>query len=366
MNCDASLRWLLVLLVIFPVTGCALNSGNTSDRYEDILHHVRSLDRRIQTLEARESRMVDVLARARGAVSYVWGTYTFVDYQGLPLRYVVNELGEPVADPRGTPQVDVKGQGPIAVKNYCGTAFLVASDGKMLTNRHVAEPWWEDEESAPLLAAGLKPVFLRLRAFFQERVEGVPIEVLRIDERRDIALVKPLGWVPVAPPLTLKPDPDDPEEGQPVLLIGYPTGLEAILAKMEDPERTDTEQQTGPCSYETAERLSRRKQLRPTVTSGFLWEALSHILVYDARTMGGGSGGPLLDWSGNVVGVNYAYLEQFQGGNYGVPIRYGKQLLQSGGIAPHGPIKECSELLAAYEGEQEKNITSCSGKKGSP
>jgi hypothetical protein len=102
-----------------------------------------------------------------------------------------------------------------------------------LTNRHIAEPWWEDEKAAPLLTAGLKPVFIRLRAFFQERPTGVPIEVLRIDERLDIALAKTVGWTPLARPLVLHGDSAKVEEGQPIILIGYPTGLEAVLAKLK-------------------------------------------------------------------------------------------------------------------------------------
>lgn len=49
-----------------------------------------------------------------------------------------------------------------------------------------------------------------------------------------------------------------------------------------------------------------------------------------------GSGGPLLDWSGKVIGVNVAYLEEFQVGNYGVPIQFGKRLLAGGGNAGGG------------------------------
>lgn len=63
----------------------------------------------------------------------------------------------------------------------------------------------------------------------------------------------------------------------------------------------------------------------------FVWEIRPHVLVYDARTSGGGSGGPVLDRQGRVIGVNAAYLEEFEGGNYGVPIQAGQRLLAGGG-----------------------------------
>jgi len=271
----------------------------------------------------------------------------------------------PFTSTRGPP-CGSKGTGPIAVSNYCGTAFLFGPKGEMLTNRHIAEPWWEDDKSEPLLAAGMKPVFIRLRAFFQERSRGVPIEILRVDEKYDIALVRTVGWAPAAQPLALHPNPGKAEEGQPILLIGYPTGLEAVMAKLEETERAELEEQTGECSYATAERLSAQKQLRATITSGFLWDVLPHVLVYDARTMGGGSGGPVLDWSGKVIGVNAAYLEEFQGGNYGIPVDFGKRLLTGGGSAFHEARGESQELLARYESDKEKNITSCTTRNKLP
>jgi len=356
---NARIQLLFAAATIVVLLGCAASAGTPKDALTGLTQQIGNLERRMEAVEARQRNMVDVLARARGAVAYIWGTYTFVDKEGRPLRHVVNDLGEPVADPKGLPLVDVKGTGPIAVSNYCGTAFLVGPKGEMLTNRHIAEPWWEDDQSAPLLAAGLNPAFLRLRAFFQERSAGVPIEILRIDEKQDIALVKTVGWVPAAQPLALHPDPGKAEEGQPILLIGYPTGLEAVMAKLDVGEQAVLEEQTGACSYKTAERLSEQKQLRATITSGFLWDVLPHVLVYDARTIGGGSGGPLLDWSGKVIGVNAAYLEQFQGGNYGVPVDFGKRLLSGGGAASHKARDESQELLARYESDKEKNITSC-------
>ena len=356
---NARIQLLFAAATIVVLVGCAASAGTPKDALTGITQQIGNLEKRMEAVEARQRDMVDVLAKARGAVAYIWGTYTFVDKEGRPLRHVVNDLGEPVADPKGLPLVDVKGTGPIAVSNYCGTAFLVGPKGEMLTNRHIAEPWWEDDQSAPLLAAGLNPAFLRLRAFFQERSAGVPIEILRIDEKQDIALVKTVGWVPAAQPLALHPDPGKAEEGQPILLIGYPTGLEAVMAKLDVGEQAVLEEQTGACSYKTAERLSEQKQLRATITSGFLWDVLPHVLVYDARTIGGGSGGPLLDWSGKVIGVNAAYLEQFQGGNYGVPVDFGKRLLSGGGAASHKARDESQELLARYESDKEKNITSC-------
>ena len=337
------LRTLTLGLVLAAAGACAGFPQENRGEAEVLRAQVQALETRLRGLEFRREQVPIVVANARAAIAYVRGTYTFVDTGGRPLRHVLNDIGEPIADPKGVPLVDLEGTGPIAVVNYCGTAFLVGRQGELLTNRHIAEPWWPDESSAPLLAAGLRPVFLRLRAFFQERVEAVPIEVLRVDAEHDIALVRTLGWVPTAEPLLVHPSPDQVSEGQPVILIGYPTGLEAILAKLDTAERVALEA-AGAYTYATVEYLARTHQLRPSITGGFLWEVLPNTLVYDARTTGGGSGGPLMDRQGRVIGVNEAYLPSFEGGNYAVPIRFGQSLLKGGGIAAVGPTRETPEL----------------------
>lgn len=347
------LRMLTLGLVLGVAGACTAIPQGERGEAEALREQVQALEARVRVVEAEKAQTATVLQRTRGAIAYVRGTYTFVDAEGRPLRHVLNDVGEPVADPRGVPLVDLQGTGPIAVVNYCGTAFLVSRQGELLTNRHVVQPWREDDASEPLLAAGLRPVLLRLRAFFQERVEAVPIEVVRVDPAQDIALVRTVGWVPTAEPLPLYPTSEPLDDGQLVILIGYPTGLEALLAKLPAPERLALEA-GGAYNYATVEYLARTHQLRPSITGGFLWEVLPNTLIYDARTARGGSGGPLLDRFGRVIGVNEAYLPDFQGGNYAVPIRFGQALLGGGGIQAAGPTRETPELLEEPKGNEER------------
>ncbi|MCX5855511.1 MAG: hypothetical protein NTZ24_13255 [Deltaproteobacteria bacterium] len=61
--------------------------------------------------------------------------------------------------------------------------------------------------------------------------------------------------------------------------------------------------------------------------------------------------------------MNAAYLEKFQGGNYGIPVYFGKRLLGGSGLAVSEANVESKELLACYENDKEKNITSCNTRK---
>src|SRR5204862_5690598 len=99
------------------------------------------------------------------------------------------------------PPADGKG-GPYTVKYY-GTGFLVQAGGLVLTNRHVAEPWWNDSTAAALQGQGYEPRFLYLRAFFP--VQRVPFDLRleRSSARYNLALlradIRPGAGGPVLP-----------------------------------------------------------------------------------------------------------------------------------------------------------------------
>ena len=333
-------RYQLLLPVLGLLLGaCATVAPNDPETGKAIHARIEALETRLRVLESRREQVPVAVAKARAAVAVIWGSYTFVNEAGQPLRHVLSEAGEPIADAQGIPKVDLTGTGAIAAQRYSGTAFLVDREGRLLTNRHIAEPWWENEDAAPLLGAGLRPLFLQLRAFFQDCADPVPLEVLRVDPELDVALVRTIGWTPTAEPLAIHPRPDAITEGQAVMLVGFPTGLDAVLSKLTTEEYAAMER-TGTETYGKVEHLAHDQRLLPTITGGFVWEVKPHILVYDARTSGGGSGGPVLDRQGQVIGVNAAYNPEFEGGNYGVPIAVGIRLLAGGGQPATGATRE--------------------------
>src|ERR1700688_3647753 len=74
--------------------------------------------------------------------------------------------------------------------------------------------------------------------------------------------------------------------------------------------------------------LASQKLIRPTTTQGHIGDVLQDKIVYDAATTSGGSGGPLFNRDGKVIGVNFAILKGFRGSNLAVPARYAKELLR--------------------------------------
>jgi S1-C subfamily serine protease len=117
--------------------------------------------------------------------------------------------------------------------------------------------------------------------------------------------------------------------GEPVVLMGYATGLAAILARTDE----DTAQQImahgGTDVAQVLDELARRNLIHPLITQGHIGDILPDKIVFDAQTTSGGSGGPLFNKDGKVIGVTFAVLKGFGGSNFGIPIRFSEPLLAS-------------------------------------
>ncbi|MBI4736123.1 MAG: trypsin-like peptidase domain-containing protein [candidate division NC10 bacterium] len=324
----------LVLVPIFLIRGHrvtqqtqqAVRLGEERQRLRSALE---ATETKLKHLELERVAAERIIARYSGGVAFIQGALGFRDSTGRPLRFLgTDERGQPIRDPSGRPMLSPDGKGPVATTPFTGSAFLVSRDGKILTNRHVAEPWRDEEDFLPLLTAGYTPELRLFRAFFPGLLEAVPLTVLAIAPDADVALLHAsLGRVRL-PVLQLDRTGRDAAPGRPVVLLGYPAGIEALLAKADAKALKELMAGEVPDVYRLADIMAVRGLIRPSATQGHLSDVQSHQLTYDAQTAIGGSGGPLLGASGRVIGINYAILERFSGSNFGVPIHFGLSLLQ--------------------------------------
>ena len=111
-------------------------------------------------------------------------------------------------------------------------------------------------------------------------------------------------------------------------MIGYPTGVDGILARIDEPTLKRIARVAGNDTEDLVQELARRKLIRPLVTQGHLGVVGPDRLVYDAQTTSGGSGGPVFDASRKVIGVNFAMLSGFSGSNFAVPISHAAGMLE--------------------------------------
>jgi S1-C subfamily serine protease len=214
--------------------------------------------------------------------------------------------------------------GSLLTNKLTGTGFAIGN-GKILTNRHVAEPWWQQTGHAIPIEPGLTPRIEVFRAFFPDVVGPVTLKVEKVSGIADVALLSfdPEGIE--VQELELDLSGKDAIEGEPVVLLGYPAGMNALYAK-SDPEIA--EEMSKLPFLEAAQELSNHRLIKPIATQGHISDVLNKRIIYDALTTVGGSGGPLFNNKGEVIAINYGIFRGFRGANFGVPIKYALELIE--------------------------------------
>lgn len=294
---------------------------------DDLQRELDSAHTRLKTLES-ERQVAERIIRQYGAgVCLLQGAYTFVDAEGRPARLRFSEEGRPERGADGGMVVDAESDGPVHKVDFYGTGFLVDGSGLILTNRHLAEPWWSDEEAEALGRLGFTPRLLSLRAFFPRQHGAFDLKVERYAEDVDLAVVRANLRGVKLPALPLARERGGAVPGQPVVVLGYPAGLEAMLAKAEASVVKQILEAHGTSSERLTEALATRGLIRPSSTQGHIGDVTKSDIVFDAPTSQGGSGGPVFNKHGEVVAVEYALLSKFGGNSFGIPISYALELI---------------------------------------
>ncbi|GHF37157.1 trypsin-like peptidase domain-containing protein [Seohaeicola zhoushanensis] len=280
---------------------------------------------RLEQLELRSTAGARVVAAAQQQIVFLQGMYGFREAGGeRMLRQEVNAEGVPLMTFRGRPLLTFEGEGPVVEIEFTGTGFFIGSEGLVATNRHVVRPWETDTSIAELSSAPVEPVMLRFIAWLHGQDTATGASPLRVSETADLALLTIEG-APAGPGLSLAETP--PASGEEVIVMGYPTGLRALLAQ-SGPEFIETLRSAGDTDFwSVAARLAEGGHINPLASAGIVGQVTPAAVVYDADTTHGGSGGPVLDMRGRVVAVNSAILPDYAGSNLGVPAEALRALL---------------------------------------
>jgi len=296
---------------------------------ESLKKQLQETQNRLSRLE-NEGRVAETIVHTYGpSICLLHVVVQFRDNDsGKLIRISTDAAGKPQMDDKGMVSLDTEGTGPLLQLDVFGTGFLVARDGRLLTNHHVAEPWWSNDELKQLLDRGATAFAASYTAYFPGSLQGIAAKLDRISTHADVATLK---LQTPAPPHAALLELDDRKEasvsGDPVVQIGYPTGIEGILARAG----SDTTQKVVENAHEVTQivsQLAAQHLIRPTTTQGHIGDVLTDKIVYDAATTSGGSGGPLFNRDGKVIGVNFAILSDFGGSNLAVPVRYADELVK--------------------------------------
>jgi len=204
----------------------------------------------------------------------------FEEFFGQPFEFQIPQYRQ-----KGTEKQEVGG----------GTGFVVSEDGMVLTNSHVVS----DKEADYTI--------------FTNDGEKYPAAVLARDSFRDLAILKiePEKIVDEEGKFNLKSfsvaklgDSDQLQIGQTVITIGNALG-----------EFRNT------VSVGVISGLGRRV----TASGGGVVETLEDVIQTDAAINKGNSGGPLLNLKGEVIGVNFAMVQEAENIGFSIPINKAKK-----------------------------------------
>jgi S1-C subfamily serine protease/DNA-binding response OmpR family regulator len=296
---------------------------------DSLKHQLADTQNRLKLLES-EGKIAESVVQDYGpSVCLLHVVVEFLDKEtGRPIQVAVDAAGKPLVDAKGMVTLDSGGPGPHLQIDVFGTGFPVKREGKIITNHHVVEPWWKDDELKQLLDQGATAYALSYEVYFPGKTEGLRAKLDRISSNADLATLQldsPLP--PKTSVLQLDDRPQATVSGEAVVLIGYPTGIEGILARAGSDVTQKIVSDTQDVNRIMSQ-LASQHLIRPTTTQGHIGDVLDDKIVYDAATTSGGSGGPLFNRDGKVIGINFAVLRDFGGSNLAVPVKYARDLLR--------------------------------------
>jgi S1-C subfamily serine protease len=308
----------------------ALSPGDLNALRQELGHRLSAATERLALLEERSGASARVIASAMRSIIFLQGSYGFRDTQtNRMLRYTVDDEGQVLISPRGQPLLTLEGDGPVAERQFTGTAFIVTDSGVLVTNRHVALPWEEDAGVESLAQQGMQPELIKFIGYLPEVREPFPVKLIKASDEADLAVLQCSGVTSGLPHLKIVEA--QPKPGDEVIVMGYPTGLRAMLAQTGDVFIEELQESEDLDFWLIAARLSEQEFIRPLASRGIVGQVTRAAVVYDAETTHGGSGGPVLDINGNVIAVNAAIIPEYGGSNLGVPADRVRSLLRDAG-----------------------------------
>jgi S1-C subfamily serine protease len=337
-------------------------TATQTSRIEEFDKQLATLHERIDRIEQQIARSKDInsdlkdsdrsSARPLASPSKLWatygdgicliaGSYILVEPStGRPLRYseVEEDTAESVLIIGTGRQLTYEGKGAVFEQEFEGTGFHVGS-GYVLTNHHIVlEPWAADRRAQFYIeSTGATPRLKHLLAYFPGQRQPIPLTLKSSSKTDDVAVCAlqsktlPSG----IPALPLDKESGTLEVGNPLVMMGYPSGPDRLLALLPEKEAEGLMNEYGASLTSLLAQLAKRKLIRPIMTQAHIRDMYKNRIIVGAMTTQGSSGTPMFGERGKVVGVTFASLADDPTANFAAGIQSAiEQLRIAGWTAP--------------------------------
>lgn len=367
-----------ILYLGFAVNSELRESRRTAEAQNDVIKkleeklgqqndQIDELGKTNKTLIQTVSLAPNLRVEYGGAVCLIVGVYDLVDKRsGKVLRYVDPQAfranpyeptqSEEPSQPMMPPQIGVttEGNGAPVEYDFIGTGFHVGT-GYIVTNRHVVQPWEEDDQVKQIMQiANGRPRLKKLVIYFPNFAQPFPMRVRQLGPREDVAVgtIDPAMLPAEVPVIPLDDDSDSATIGKTVVTMGYPSGPDRLLAMIDDAEAKSINQRFGNSRQNLINFLAQSQKIVPLLTQGSITDLDGRRIVHDAKTAEGGSGAPLFGQSGKVIGVNFGVFTENTAANMAVPVRFALELLKKAGWRSPEEVQKDGETQVASSGSE--------------
>lgn len=330
------------------------------DKLAENSDQIGSLDKTNKDIIKSVSLAQNLRVEYGNGVCLIVGVYDLVDRKsGKPLRYYdpmtstpdpyepapTAQSEDPSATPPAPQSLTTEGSGTPVEYDFIGTGFH-AGNGYIVTNRHVLQPWEEDDMVKQLMTqSNGRARVKRLIVYFPNFTQPFPIKVQQVGSREDLGVAKidSGAFSTDIPVLPLETAPDAAAIGKTVVTMGYPNGPDRLLAMVDDSELKSINARFGGSRQAILSFLAQSKKIVPLTTQGAITDLDTRRIVHDAKTAEGGSGAPLFGQTGKVIGVNFGVFTESTAANMAIPIKFAIDLLKRAGWQSPEEIKAAEE-----------------------
>lgn len=336
--CAFIFSMLFLIYTVRQTTDAVNNINNQRNLYEKkIEQQKRQIDQLQEALKKENNRInsaQNISETFQSGVCLIQGVYTYINAStGSQLRYLDSTFNNrALIDERGELNVSFIGTGAVFYESFSGTGFLV-KEGTVLTNRHVVHPWWKDDTDRLIILQGGRPQLVELYAYFPSIKRRFELKVDLFSNQHDVAYCTFEQGDSAIPELPTDATNQGAAVGQPIVVIGYPTGIDGLIERLDDKLKSEIERSASSPEDRTKE-VAERGLIHPLTTQGHINGLNAGRIIHDAATTDGGSGSPIFNNEGNVIGINASILANdrgvpVQGSNLGIPIRFALELQKS-------------------------------------